>query len=505
MTNRSFSSRSELETLSKDELIEMLLKTNGGSKVDAEAAPVAAGAPPSKKQRRQERTFDMSRHAQRHVALRVAYIGTEYQGFAYVQDAPTATVEGQLLLAATKTCLITDRDSCGFVCGGRTDKGVSGLGQVVSLRLRSNLTSGEGVVGYVPASDTAAAAKVAAKAAATAGKDGGSGGSGGSGSKPELDYCKILNAVLPEDIRVTAWHPVDADFSARFSAGSRTYKYFFPRGRLDIDAMRAAASRLVGEHDLRNFCKIDPSVTNFVRRVLSIDVGPCEGLLGGGLPAESPQSVWAFTIKGTAFLYHQVRCMVAVLFLVGEGKEDERIISDLLDLERYPRRPNYEMASEAQLLLYDIAYDSIPKFSNGLAAGGIDSGGAATAEASSERRRELSATIDRQLRMTHDLWGEQQRSLMLRGAMLQTMRDALPLEEAAAAAMTAAAAVAGGRAEAAAAVEAEVLAEIAKSRKSYGHMPPGGGLRGRGLQQHIPLAQRPTSESVEVRTKGKAK
>ena len=68
MTNRSFSSRSELETLSKDELIEMLLKTNGVPKVDAEAVPVAAGAPPSKKQRRQERTFDMSRHAQRHVA-----------------------------------------------------------------------------------------------------------------------------------------------------------------------------------------------------------------------------------------------------------------------------------------------------------------------------------------------------------------------------------------------------------------------------------------------------
>ena len=330
MTNRSFSSRSELETLSKDELIEMLLKTNGGSKVDAEAAPVAAGAPPSKKQRRQERTFDMSRHAQRHVALRVAYIGTEYQGFAYVQDAPTATVEGQLLLAATKTCLITDRDSCGFVCGGRTDKGVSGLGQVVSLRLRSNLTSGEGVVGYVPASDTAAAAKVAAKAAATAGKDGGSGGSGGSGSKPELDYCKILNAVLPEDIRVTAWHPVDADFSARFSAGSRTYKYFFPRGRLDIDAMRAAASRLVGEHDLRNFCKIDPSVTNFVRRVLSIDVGPCEGLLGGG-PGEPAERV-GFSSRGRPSLPPGAR--MSRPLLVGEGKEDERIISDLLDLER---------------------------------------------------------------------------------------------------------------------------------------------------------------------------
>ena len=87
--------------------------------------------------------------------------------------------------------------------------------------------------------------------------------------------------------------------------------------------------------------------------------GPTQG--GGFSLPESPQSVWAFTIKGTAFLYHQVRCMVAVLFLVGEGKEDERIISDLLDLERSRGVRITRWRGEAQLLYditYDIAYDS---------------------------------------------------------------------------------------------------------------------------------------------------
>lgn len=51
----------------------------------------------------------------------------------------------------------------------------------------------------------------------------------------ELPYCKMLNRILPKDIRIVAWSPVNDDFSARFNCGSRTYKYWFPRGDLDID------------------------------------------------------------------------------------------------------------------------------------------------------------------------------------------------------------------------------------------------------------------------------
>lgn len=31
--------------------------------------------------------------------------------------------------------------------------------------------------------------------------------------------------------------------------------------------------------------------------------------------------LWFMRIKGSAFLWHQVRCMVAVLFLIGQGLE----------------------------------------------------------------------------------------------------------------------------------------------------------------------------------------
>ena len=51
----------------------------------------------------------------------------------------------------------------------------------------------------------------------------------------ELPYCKILNGLLPSDIRVLAWSPVTNDFSARFSCRRRTYKYWFPQGDLNVE------------------------------------------------------------------------------------------------------------------------------------------------------------------------------------------------------------------------------------------------------------------------------
>lgn len=55
------------------------------------------------------------------------------------------------------------------------------------------------------------------------------------GNKEELPYCKMLNRLLPKSIRIIAWSPVTEGFSARFNCEFRTYKYWFPRGDLDID------------------------------------------------------------------------------------------------------------------------------------------------------------------------------------------------------------------------------------------------------------------------------
>lgn len=89
----------------------------------------------------------------------------------------------------------------------------------------------------------------------------------------ELDYVKLINQCLPASIRVIGWSEVSADFSARFSATYRQYRYYFMKKNLNIDRMRTAAQYLIGNHDFRNFCKLDvENVTNFVREIFEIDI-----------------------------------------------------------------------------------------------------------------------------------------------------------------------------------------------------------------------------------------
>lgn len=40
------------------------------------------------------------------------------------------------------------------------------------------------------------------------------------------------------------------------------------------------------------------------------------------------------------------------------GKESPSIVSELLDVEKNPRKPQYSMASEVPLCLYEAHYDS---------------------------------------------------------------------------------------------------------------------------------------------------
>ena len=224
----------------------------------------------------------------------------------------------------------------------------------------------------------------------------------------ELCYATILNTVLPPDIRVLAWCPdPPPTFDARFSCRERRYKYFFTNpafcptpgpngltthdgkptslreGWLDIEKMREAAKKLEGLHDFRNLCKIDPTkqMPNCQRRVTFADVvefdtpgndfsripdlsqngseGVVQSILGhttGDFVPECGPKVYTFCVHGSAFLWHQVRCMVAIIFLVGQGLEEPSIVDKLLDIENNPRRPAYEMADDAPLVLWDCIF-----------------------------------------------------------------------------------------------------------------------------------------------------
>ncbi|GCC44646.1 hypothetical protein chiPu_0028575, partial [Chiloscyllium punctatum] len=161
----------------------------------------------------------------------------------------------------------------------------------------------------------------------------------------------MLNRVLPIDIRALAWAPVGRDFSARFSCLHRTYHYYFPASGLALGRMDLAARRFEGTHDFRNLCKMDVAnrVTNFRRTVLRARVE--------ALPEAGPEPsgnrpaayrMCRFEVRGLAFLYHQVRCMAAVLLLIGQGLEEPEVIDQLLDVDKNPRKPQYRSVPPSQ-------------------------------------------------------------------------------------------------------------------------------------------------------------
>ncbi|KAJ1699531.1 hypothetical protein LUZ63_008043 [Rhynchospora breviuscula] len=258
----------------------------------------------------------------RYIALQIMYFGQRYYGFASEATAEP-TVEAEIFKALERTrILVGNRKESNYYRCGRTDRGVSSTGQVISLFVRSNLKDNAGNTSTTE-------------------------------SKQEIDYVRVLNRVLPKDIRVIGWSPVPTDFNARFSCLSREYKYMFWKGSFDIEKMKEGAKRFVGEHDFRNFCKMDAAnVRNYRRHITSFDIFYTN-------QRSNDDELWELRIRGSAFLWHQVRCMVAVLFMIGQGFESPDIIDTLLDTNKIQRKPQYNMAPEIPLILRSCQFKDV--------------------------------------------------------------------------------------------------------------------------------------------------
>lgn len=304
--------------------------------------------------------FDFSAYSTRKIALKFCYSGWEYNGLAYQsKPTPLPTVEAVLFDALARARLIDPSkgfEGCGWAKCGRTDRGVSAADQVVSLYVRTAL------VGRTEK-------PVVTQSTGDDGEDDmvnlfGVMATNASRTKKrpvvEHDYPGILNRLLPDTIRVLAWSPVAPTFSARHNCTHRHYKYFFSSIHLDIPAMRTAASYLVGLHDFRNLCKIDAQkqITVFMRRIMTADI----------VPLQDEPDMFVLNLIGSAFLYHQVRHIMAILFLVGRQLEPPEIIKQMLNvtegaeddatgtLEVMPSKPEYQMADGLPLMLWECGF-----------------------------------------------------------------------------------------------------------------------------------------------------
>lgn len=218
------------------------------------------------------------------VALGVEYDGTRFSGWQ-VQPSQI-TVQGCLERALS----LVANHPVKTVAAGRTDSGVHALQQVVHFET--------------------------------------------SVTRDERNWILGLNTNLPSDVNVTWAKPVDNDFSARFSALNRSYRYLIMNrvsrsainaekmwwifSPLDVDLMQAAADLLVGHHDFSAFRAKECQAHSPFKTVEKIKVtrqGDCI----------------AIDVKAQSFLHHMVRNLVGVLVPIGEGRKPVEWASEVLE------------------------------------------------------------------------------------------------------------------------------------------------------------------------------
>ena len=229
----------------------------------------------------------------RYFKLTIAYDGTDFHGWQFQITKPT--VQGEIVSVLRRLT----QENVVLLGAGRTDAGVHALGQVGSFRTQSALSAGE--------------------------------------------FQRALNALLPPTIRIVDAEETGPDFSARWSAKGKVYRYRIYRGKvappilwryvlhypfpLNEQAMSDAAARFVGVHDFTSFAastgsEDDDKERNMEREIYSSELQR----------TEDGQELW-FTVYGRSFLRYMVRKMVGTLLEVGRGKLTPEDIDKLYQLK----------------------------------------------------------------------------------------------------------------------------------------------------------------------------
>lgn len=240
--------------------------------------------------------------------ITVSYDGTNYVGWQVQPNG--VSVQGQI-----ETALLRLSNETVKVHGsGRTDQGVHAQGQVAHFDLEKEFTT-KGIM-------------------------------------------RALNAVLPTDIRIMRCATCPADFHSRKHAVHKTYCYFIwnaptmpptkrfyqlhVKQKLDVEAMRKAASMLVGLHDFASFTANPKTVVySTIRRVFDLKV-------------RKRGSEIVIIARGEGFLYKMVRALAGWLLRVGKGEVPAEDTASIL--ERKLRTSQVPTAPARGLFLWRVCY-----------------------------------------------------------------------------------------------------------------------------------------------------
>jgi tRNA pseudouridine38-40 synthase len=264
------------------------------------------------------------------LALVVSYDGTEFAG-SQVQSGER-TVQGEL----ERSLRFLAPDWAGrSVFAGRTDRGVHAAAQVVSVEdIRPDL--------------------------------------------PAETIRRAINARLPDDVSVRQVWRAPEEFSARYDARWREYRYrvwfgndeplarrftWRKTGSPRLEAMEDAAAALIGTHDFAAFAGGGEGVPGSERSERprgtqrTMFASEIRTIVPWWGPDQPPGGVLVeFRVAGDGFLPQMVRAMIAALVAIGRGEQSPGWIGELLAVK--DRRQGGGVAPPQGLTLWQIGYQA---------------------------------------------------------------------------------------------------------------------------------------------------
>ncbi|XP_068993341.1 pseudouridylate synthase 1 homolog isoform X2 [Neodiprion pinetum] len=300
--------------------------------------------PPEDSDNKKQKLDNADRVKKRKVAMLLGYLGKNYYGMQ--RNPQMKTIEEDLIQALLQAKLINDEafetiQTIQFQRAARTDKGVSAVRQVVSLKL------------------------------------------------PEHGKKEDINAFLPEEIRVFGIKRVTKGFNSKSSCDARSYIYTMPtfafakkppdsevlNEEYDVDKKIEELSVINGEpfHKYR----IQPDVLekvqsvlklyegthnfhNFTSKVKPLDPSAMRYMIDCSCSDPFVINDMEFVtlkIKGQSFMLHQIRKMVALVIAIIRTQTSEETLNAAFG----PGKLDIPMAPSLGLVLDQVHYDRYNK------------------------------------------------------------------------------------------------------------------------------------------------
>ncbi len=201
------------------------------------------------------------------IALKVAYLGTDYHGFQVQPDVKT--IEGEIFRSLRELNIINNPHEANYIAAGRTDRGVHALGQVIAF-------------------DT---------------------------DNPDVAIPRAINSRL-RNIWTWARAEVPSDLDPRRDGRYREYRYIM-YGKYKLSLLRNASRLLEGIHDFSNFATPDKerkSTCNIEK-----------------IKMRTEREITIMDIRANYFLWHMVRKIATAMKMVGSGSRDISWLEQMLN------------------------------------------------------------------------------------------------------------------------------------------------------------------------------